>query len=175
MRSEAGSLIMDVTYGIDVLAENDPYITTAEKGMVSVAAATAPGAFMVDALPICKSRIASGPWRANDFVTVKHVPAWFPGAGFQKKAAYWKSNVDRMRDAPFAATREAVVSILSYPCREHQLNQKISFNKVAGHARPSFVANAIQNMDTHGDIAYQQRIIRETAGIAYAGKMKLYA
>ena len=45
---------MDVTYGIDVKAEHDPYITTAEKGMQSVAVCAVPGAFLVDAMPIRK-------------------------------------------------------------------------------------------------------------------------
>lgn len=48
---------MDVTYGIDVKAQNDPYINTAEKGMESVAVCAVPGAFLVDAIPMRKSSI----------------------------------------------------------------------------------------------------------------------
>lgn len=48
---------MNVTYGIDVLAKNDPHIATAKIGMMSVAVASAPGAFLVDALPICERSV----------------------------------------------------------------------------------------------------------------------
>lgn len=43
---------MDVVYGIDVLASNDPYVETAEKALASVAVAGTPGAFLVDFFPI---------------------------------------------------------------------------------------------------------------------------
>lgn len=50
-------------------------------------------------------------WYPIDYVsTVKYVPDWVPGAGFQKKAANWKRYVLEMRDAPFAAVQKALVS-----------------------------------------------------------------
>lgn len=54
--SLAGALVMDITYGIEVLPENDPYINTAEQASASLSAATIHGSFMVDFLPICMSR-----------------------------------------------------------------------------------------------------------------------
>lgn len=41
---------------------------------------------------------------------VKYVPAWVPGAGFQKKAAAWKRAVLSMRDLPFETVQKALVS-----------------------------------------------------------------
>lgn len=48
--------------------------------------------------------------RADEGTTVKYVPAWMPGAGFQKKAGAWKKSVLEMRDAPFEAVQKALVS-----------------------------------------------------------------
>ena len=46
---------------------------------------------------------------------VRHVPEWFPGAGFQKKASQWRVTVDRLRDAPYDATMKRLVSTHSPP------------------------------------------------------------
>lgn len=43
---------MSITYGIDVLPKNDPYIEMAEKAIASLCIATVPGTFLVDQLPI---------------------------------------------------------------------------------------------------------------------------
>ena len=42
--------------------------------------------------------------------SVKYVPAWFPGAGFQKKARHWRELSVQMNTAPFEAVRQAFVS-----------------------------------------------------------------
>ena len=43
---------MDVTYGIDILAANDPYVEAAEKGVAGVSVAAKPGTFLVDFFPL---------------------------------------------------------------------------------------------------------------------------
>lgn len=43
--------------------------------------------------------------------TVKHVPAWFPGAEFQRKALEWKKSTTAMVEVPFKAVKNAVVSL----------------------------------------------------------------
>ena len=35
------------------------------------------------------------------FSAVRHLPSWFPGAGFKRKAAVWKKEVERLVDEPF--------------------------------------------------------------------------
>lgn len=84
---------MDIAYGIEVLPEGDPYIKTAEAGMSSVAIAGAPGAFLVDTLPF-----------------LRYVPAWVPGAGFQRQAKQWRKVAEDMVHKPFEATKQALVS-----------------------------------------------------------------
>jgi hypothetical protein len=45
--------------------------------------------------------------------TVKYVPEWFPGAGFQKKAKLWRQYVDEMRIRPFEVVKQDLVSVMS--------------------------------------------------------------
>jgi hypothetical protein len=93
----AGETIMSIAYGLDVLPNGDPYIETAEQGVRSLMIAAIPGAFLVDMVP-----------------SLKYVPEWFPGAGFQKKAKIWKKYARTMVEAPFAATKQNIVCHL--PC-----------------------------------------------------------
>ncbi|KAJ6619369.1 hypothetical protein B0H10DRAFT_1793644 [Mycena sp. CBHHK59/15] len=68
-----GELIMSVAYGIDVLPSDDPYITVAEEAIQTLSVANIPRKYLVDEFPI-----------------LKHVPNWFPGAGFKRQAAEWR-------------------------------------------------------------------------------------
>ncbi|KAF4616649.1 hypothetical protein D9613_008323 [Agrocybe pediades] len=86
MASEA---IIAITYGLDVQPKDDPYITVAEEGVVPLALAIVPGAFLVDTIPL-----------------LKYVPAWMPGAGFKKKAREWTELSRRMVEEPFEATKK---------------------------------------------------------------------
>jgi hypothetical protein len=45
-------------------------------------------------------------------VTVKYVPEWFPGAGFQRKAKVWRRYANEMRIRPFQAVKQSIVSLL---------------------------------------------------------------
>ena len=81
-----------MTYSINIHPYNDPYIKIAEEAIGAVAELLVPGAFLVDIIPI-----------------LKYVPAWFPGAKFQRKAAVMRKLTATMRNAPFAATEELMV------------------------------------------------------------------
>ena len=84
---------MAVTYGLEVLPENDPYIEVSE-AVNSISTAVVPGAFLVDSIPV-----------------LKYVPEWMPGAGFKKKAKEWKVVIRKMLEIPFAAAKSRVVSL----------------------------------------------------------------
>jgi|SRR6267154_2053791 len=101
---------MNVIYGIEIAPRGDKYIDIAEEALVGMAKAAAPGAFLVDIFPLrayISSSLAVTRLREE---AVKYVPAWVPGAGFQKKAAAWKRAVLSMRDLPFHAVQKALVS-----------------------------------------------------------------
>ncbi|KAF7978460.1 hypothetical protein HWV62_664 [Athelia sp. TMB] len=118
-RHEAGSAIMNIAYGLEGHPENDHFMQIAEEAVSSIEKASIPGTFLVDIIPL-----------------LKYVPAWAPGAGFQRKAEAWKTTLDDL---------------------------------AAGNAKPSFVSRSLAAMDATGDLKEQERIIRETAAVIYAG------
>ena len=81
-----------MAYSINILPYNDPYIKIAEEAMKVSAELLIPGAFLVDNIPV-----------------LKYVPAWFPGAKFQRKAAVIREHAAMMRNKTFAATEELIV------------------------------------------------------------------
>ena len=83
---------MKISYGIDVQESDDPYILVAEEAMRGVSEAGVPGAFLVDVFPV-----------------LKYVPSWFPGAGFQKKAAHWRELNKFLIEKPFRYVKEQLV------------------------------------------------------------------
>lgn len=83
---------MDVGYAIDIASKEDPHVVTAEKALAGFNIASLHGAFLVEVMPI-----------------LKHVPAWVPGAGFQKKAKEWKHYAEKMVRDPFAVVKEKMV------------------------------------------------------------------
>ena len=92
--STFAATIMKIEYGIAVQESDDPYILIAEQALTGVAEAGIPGAFWVDFLPI-----------------LKYVPSWFPGAGFQKKAARWRNLMNTMAEKPFRHVQEQLVQV----------------------------------------------------------------
>ncbi|OCH93084.1 CyP450 monooxygenase [Obba rivulosa] len=93
IRYAMGAIILATIYGIDIQDKNDKYIEIAEKAMEGASEGFVPGSFLVDYIPM-----------------LRYVPAWFPGAEFQRKVAVWKTWAHDLvhvpwqnlrRDAPF--------------------------------------------------------------------------
>jgi hypothetical protein len=49
--SAAGVIILKITYGYDVLPENDPFVMHAEREMKELTKMVTPGAYLVDMIP----------------------------------------------------------------------------------------------------------------------------
>ena len=90
--SLVGSTTISITYSINVRPYNDPYIKIAEEAVAAIAELFIAGAFLVDFIPI-----------------LKYVPAWFPGANFQRKAIMLRKHAANIRNFPFAATEKLMV------------------------------------------------------------------
>ena len=90
--SLVGSTTLSMTYGINVLPYNDPYIEIAEEAAEAMAELLITGAFLVDIIPI-----------------LKYIPEWFPGATFQRKAATMRKHAGIIRNTTFAATKKLMV------------------------------------------------------------------
>ena len=100
--STFAATIMKIGYGIAVQESDDPYISVAEDVFDGIAQAGIPGAFLVDLLSF-----------------LKYVPSWFPGAGFQKKAAHWRELINTMAERPFRHVQDQLVQV--HLLRAHRL------------------------------------------------------
>ncbi|KAJ7018180.1 cytochrome P450 [Mycena alexandri] len=132
LRQMAGRLIMSVAYGINVLPTNDPYVTLAHEAINTFSLACVPGLYLVDSFPI-----------------LKHIPWWFPGAGFKRQAGEWLKLSRAMLELPFAETKRQMASGI-YPS--------------------SFAADSLQTLrDSKTDSYYQEHHIQATAGTMFIG------
>ncbi|KAJ8088573.1 hypothetical protein PM082_022646 [Marasmius tenuissimus] len=90
----SGSIILKITYGYALKAKDDPYLDLALSSLEGIIASGNHGSFWVDYLPV-----------------VKHVPAWFPGASFQRKAKVWRQSNKELKDRPWGWIKDAIVRV----------------------------------------------------------------
>ncbi|KAH9899373.1 O-methylsterigmatocystin oxidoreductase [Cubamyces lactineus] len=132
IRQLFGATILRIVYGIEVADHNDKYIDIAEKGADVYIKVTVPGRYLVETFPI-----------------LRHLPSWFPGAGFKRDAASWKPAVLALRNAPFDHAKREVAE---------------------GTARPSIVASLLEKVADGEDLKEkisQEDLYRNITGIAY--------
>jgi hypothetical protein len=89
----AGETIMSITYGLDVLPKDDPYLATLERGNKFIATAALPGSFLVNTIP-----------------ALKYIPDWMPFAGFKRYAKESRKIAVAVVEQPFDAMKREVVS-----------------------------------------------------------------
>ncbi|KAJ4496923.1 cytochrome P450 [Lentinula lateritia] len=126
----AAAFIMDITYGLKG-EEAEPYLPMGMAAVKSMGIGGTPGAFYVDQIPI-----------------LKHIPEWFPGADFQRKAREWSDLRMNMTKSIFNVTKEKVAM---------------------GIAAPSLTSFALDEMDDNQDSASQEDLIKITAVTAFSG------
>lgn len=132
--STISAIIMRCVYGIQVRESNDIYIETAEEAMDSLAqVGHSPSRILFfhlayDSTARRESRghsswIYSQYVRAgfsfmsscSDVFVVRYVPAWVPGASFQRKAARWRSVLAALVDRPFKVVKQELVCPFVFP------------------------------------------------------------
>ncbi|KAH9929328.1 cytochrome P450 [Fomitopsis serialis] len=131
LRHMAGSLIIGVAYGLEVQPKDDPYVATAERALHAMAMAGNAGSFLVDSIPI-----------------LRHVPTWFPGAEFRRKAIEWKKSTTAMVEVPFKAVKRAIAD---------------------GMATPSMIASLLGTLDESDDSTHLEKLYSGVAAAAYTG------
>ncbi|KAJ3574094.1 hypothetical protein NP233_g1993 [Leucocoprinus birnbaumii] len=99
IRQFAGSIILKLTYDHEVVAEDDYYVTLADKAMKGLLQAVHVGSSYVDLLPI-----------------LKYIPAWFPGAHFKREARVFAKWTKDLRDVPFAQAKKKMSTGSLGPC-----------------------------------------------------------
>jgi len=84
----AAAVILSVARGHNMKSMDDPYIVAAQEILTIFGQATKAGEFHVDNWPI-----------------LKHVPSWFPGAGFKRQAMEWKEQLMRLVNEPIETVK----------------------------------------------------------------------
>ncbi|KZT24424.1 hypothetical protein NEOLEDRAFT_1025296, partial [Neolentinus lepideus HHB14362 ss-1] len=125
------AMIMATTYGLDVLDRDDPYIAISNKAMEGLSTVAVPGTFLVNYFPI-----------------MKYIPAWVPGAGFQRKALQWKRDGEEMLNKPMEAMKKAFL---------------------AGTARPCIATKMLQKLPSDQNAEHQESLIKEMGATSYGG------
>ncbi|KAL4079442.1 cytochrome P450 [Scleroderma citrinum] len=100
IRMTVGAIVLRISYGYQVEETNDYIVDLSERVASIFSKATAPGAFLVDSIPI-----------------LKYVPEWVPGAGFKRKAREWRVVIDEQLDRPYQFVKnqmEAGIAPKSY-------------------------------------------------------------
>ncbi|EPQ53791.1 cytochrome P450 [Gloeophyllum trabeum ATCC 11539] len=113
IRRNAAAIIMRVAYGYTVAKDNDLFVRTAE-----------------EASQISGLAMAPGRWLVNYFPLLRFVPGWFPGAGFQRQAAIWRKELDKLSGVPHQWVRDQMAAGIDNDCFTTRL-LKPSSGKVA--------------------------------------------
>lgn len=115
--------MLDISYGIQTKPENDEFIETADKALRGVEACD--NMSIIDLLPWstyfyshyhCITFLHLTHRRRSRTLLVQHMPSWIPGMWWKKKVDVIKSQVLRMRDAPYEWITEQLVSRYSLIC-----------------------------------------------------------
>ncbi|EKM55864.1 uncharacterized protein PHACADRAFT_209375 [Phanerochaete carnosa HHB-10118-sp] len=103
----AGAIILDVVNTFDV-RPGDPRIELIEEAMHTSMEIITAGVYLVDLVPI-----------------LKHLPSWFPRAGFKHQAAKWKTLVDGMYEIPYSQLNTSMREGNAEPCLAATLLSRI--------------------------------------------------
>jgi cytochrome P450 len=93
-RMMAGSVSLEAAFGYLVQdAGQDHFVELAEKCMADFSRLMRPGLFLADIIP-----------------ALRYVPAWFPGAGFQKEVALAKKRIHDLAELPVKFVQEQLAT-----------------------------------------------------------------
>ncbi|KIK55628.1 hypothetical protein GYMLUDRAFT_47600 [Collybiopsis luxurians FD-317 M1] len=116
LRKTSGSIILKLSYGIEVQEENDPFVALIEQANDNFSLATKPGAFLVDVFP-----------------SLRHIPPGFPGAGFHQLAVKWAKDFNDMIEIPFKFAKDLMskgTAPVSFVSTSLENEAKLSENEI---------------------------------------------
>ena len=100
---------------------------------------------------------------SSDNQTVRHLPDWFPGAGFKRTAALWAESLRKTVEQPYQLVKKEMVHYNFY-C--HISRSPLVFaSQAAGTAEPSFTSHLLDDPAT----AEQEHEIKWSAASLYSG------
>ncbi|PPQ73533.1 hypothetical protein CVT26_010344 [Gymnopilus dilepis] len=126
------SIVLRAAYGYEVETENDFYVNLAHKAIQPLLELVHAGTYLVEFLPI-----------------LKHVPSWFPGASFKRKAAKLAVGARGLRDLPFESLKKSLAK---------------------GETARSFCHDNLEHLKSNGTLnAESEEVIKNCAGMVYLG------
>jgi len=133
IKRASSEIVWNVAYGYKTESDGDAFIQNIADYMKVYQRLMRPGEFLVDILPF-----------------LKHLPAWFPGAGFKQQAVEWKETKETIHEIPF---------------------QRVKHDLAAGTATPSFAAHLIEEraLDSKAGSKFDEEHIKLAAGSIYTG------
>ncbi|KAF5372608.1 hypothetical protein D9758_005196 [Tetrapyrgos nigripes] len=109
IRKTAGAIILRISHGYEVREEQDPFVDLAEEAVEDLTQTTSPAAFFVNVIP-----------------ALRHVPEWFPGAGFQKTARKMRKTLNDLADKPLEYVRSQMAAGTAIPSYTSKLLEQES-------------------------------------------------
>ncbi|KAJ6624514.1 cytochrome P450 [Mycena sp. CBHHK59/15] len=170
IRQTASAVVMRITYGYIVKSEDDSILSLVNSVMDEFFVSIAPGAFLVDLIPM-----------------LKYVPSWMPGAGFQRKAKTWSNHLTEMIEQPLAFAQDQMAqgleedSFVSLLLRDDPLESEVdSIKWTAGSiygggadTTVSAISTFFLNMTLHPDI--QAKAQAEIDAVVGTHRLPTYA
>lgn len=97
---------------------------------------------------------------------VKYVPAWVPGAKFQRQAKVWREASQKMLDLPFQMVRDKMVTSDVFGLFYNYLYSSYQSN---GTAAPCFAATELEAWLLSDQNTEDYQTIKDVSAIIYAG------
>ncbi|CCM07045.1 uncharacterized protein FIBRA_09365 [Fibroporia radiculosa] len=131
LQHHSGGIMMSIIYGTEEGPLRDSYLAMAEDAVGGLVEAGNIGKFLVDFVP-----------------TLKHVPDWFPGASFKRKAGMWRKMARDMIEIPY---------------------RNVSSLYDLGMASPSVTTALLDRQKETSRQVYDPELIKGIAGVLYVG------
>ncbi|TFK85205.1 cytochrome P450 [Polyporus arcularius HHB13444] len=109
MEFSFAAIMLKAMYGIEITPEDPKYVSLLHDALEAPIEALLPGSFLVEYIPV-----------------LRYVPAWVPGAGFQKKFARWRGLITDFLNLPFADAKQAWLRGEGYHSATHEMLEEIS-------------------------------------------------
>lgn len=107
-----------MAYGWRVETDKDYLVGVMQEVVQLQAEAARPGRWLVDTYPFCKQVcLLTNNLNQQNF-SVRHIPAWVPGASFKRKATEFREEMDKITQFPHRWAKEQIVRST---CLNHSL------------------------------------------------------
>jgi hypothetical protein len=150
IQSNAGAVILKITYGWTVISNDDPLVLFMEEALRIGAESVQPGRWLVEILPL-----------------LRFVPAWMPGAGFKRQATWMRERMRNIEQFPFNWTKEQIVRYYYYIIFM-SFRVLISFQK-SGDYIESFTSMGLQAEGGKQLSPEEEDILKWCSAALYAG------